>query len=138
MKRASTIFYRLGQVFSIIFAIIYSLFLVGGVIMTVMGGMNKATPILIIGIVVTVVFLFLLVMDIILIVLAGKAVKSMKQGAGKLSSHIVLVIFGLLSMDYFYVIGGVLGFIVARQDKQHLETAPIETKAETVEETKVE
>lgn len=117
MKRASTIFYRLGQVFSIIFAIIYSCFLIGGVIMTIMGGTNKATPILIVGIVVTLVFLFLLAMDIVLIVLAGKAVKSMKEDAGKLSPHILLVIFGLLSMDYFYVIGGVLGFIVARQDR---------------------
>ena len=138
MKRASTIFYRLGQVFSIIFAIIYSCFLIGGIVMTIMGGANKATPILIIGIVLMVVFLFLLAMDIVLIVLAGKAVKSMKQDAGKLSAHILLVIFGLLSMDYFYVIGGVLGFIVAKQDKKEADSAPIEVKAKTVEESKVE
>lgn len=138
MKRASTIFYRLGQVFTIIFAIIYGLFLVGGVIVMVAGIANNATPLIIIGVILAIVFVFLLAMDIVLIVIANKAVKSMKQQEGKVSPHILLIIFGLLSMDYFYVIGGVLGIITTKKDKEAINNAPIETKTETVSETKAE
>ena len=138
MKRASTIFYRLGQVFTIIFAIIYSLFLAIGVTVMVVGIINNATPLIIVGVILTIVFVFLLAMDIVLIVIANKAVKSMKQQEGKVSPHILLIIFGLLSMDYFYVIGGVLGIITTKKDKEAINNAPIETKTETVSETKAE
>lgn len=139
MKKASTIFYRLGQIFSIIFAIFYPLGLIAGIILIIVGVIQKAAPLGIFGGVLTAVFAFLLAMIIVVIILANKAVKSMKENAGKLAPHILLIIFGLLSLDDFYVIGGVLGAITTGKDKKALKEAPVEAEVEEVpEEPKAE
>lgn len=140
MKKASTVFYRLGQVFSVIMAIGEPICAIVGIVLLIVGIVNKNSPLMIFGGVFAGIFIFLFAMIIAVMVLANKAVKSMKEGTGKLSLHILLIIFGLLSFDDFYVIGGILGAITTGKDKRALKEqaeAPIEAEA-PAEEPKAE
>ena len=127
MKSASKVFYTVGFVFNVIGLIFSVLFVIALAL-----SMNnpeilqkiaqesgrgvefvKQTLSLMI-----IVFSASIFFDTLILVLTIIANKSLKEGNGKMSTHIILLIAGFLGVNLFYLLGGVFGVVAANEDTQ--------------------
>jgi hypothetical protein len=61
-------------------------------------------------------FSIALTINIILIFLVAHARKNLSEGNGRKTTHIVLLIVGILDVNVFYLLGGVFGLVAASDD----------------------
>ena len=125
MKSAAKIFYTIGFIFNILAFVIGILLLVllavsvnnAEIIAKVVAqtgyGEQMVREILLILIIILSIALLL---DIIAIVLTLKARKDLIDNNGKLSTHIILLIGGILTGNLFYLLGGIFGVSAANDD----------------------
>lgn len=70
--------------------------------------------------IVLVYFIFLcveLVVEALVLVVAIKALKNLKEDNGRIASHVMLIVIGIVGFDIFYLLGGIFGVVAANQDK---------------------
>ena len=123
MKKASRIMYTLGVVFNIIGLILV-------IVLPILGGIGYANPeevvkqssqgmtvedvkaasltLIIIGVIYIVVYL-------VVLFLALHAKKAVKNDKRENAPHIIMIVIGAISVDVFYLLGGIFGLVSENQ-----------------------
>lgn len=126
MKSASKIFYMIGFVFNIIAIIFGGLLLAFSIMgltdhelfLKIVTEVNRGEQLVRDTLILMIVLLSIeLVLDIIFLVIILRARKNLNEGNGKLSTHVVLLIAGILASNLFYLLGGVFGLVAASSDR---------------------
>ena len=60
--------------------------------------------------------IFLLVANLIVLIIAISAIKNLNRGTGRVGTHVILMIGGIISWDIFYFLGGLFGIIGGSKD----------------------
>ena len=60
--------------------------------------------------------LYLLIASAIVIALSKRAIRNLNKGNGRVGTHILLLIGGIICWDIWYVLGGIFGIIGASKD----------------------
>lgn len=60
--------------------------------------------------------IYLLVASAIVIALSKRAIRNLNRGNGRVGTHILLLIGGIICWDIFYILGGIFGIIGASRD----------------------
>ena len=55
--------------------------------------------------------IYLFVSNLIVILLARRAIRNLNEGNGRVGAHIILLIGGVICWDIFYVLGGIFGIV---------------------------
>lgn len=125
MKSAAKIFYLIGFIFNILALVIGILLLVLlavsvnnaeiiARVVTQTGYGEQLVREMILALIITLSIALLL--DIIAIILTLKARKDLIDNNGKLSTHIILLVGGVLTGNLFYLLGGIFGVSAASDD----------------------
>ena len=126
MKSASKIFYMIGFVFNVIAIIFGGLLLAFSIMgltdhelfLKIVAEVNRGEQLVRDSLILIIVLLSIeLVLDIIFLVIILRARKNLNEGNGKLSTHVVLLIAGILASNLFYLLGGVFGLVAASSDR---------------------
>ena len=126
MKSASKIFYMIGFVFNVIAIIFGGLLLAFSIMgltdhelfLKIVAEVNRGEQLVRDSLILIIVLLSIeLVLDIIFLVIILRARKNLNEGNGKLSTHVVLLIAGILASNLFYLLGGVFGLVAANSDR---------------------
>ena len=59
-----------------------------------------------------------LVVQIIVLVISFFASKNLRENSGRVASHVMMVVIGIIGFDVFYLLGGIFGCVSASQDLQ--------------------
>lgn len=126
MKNASRIMDTVGMVFNIIGLV---LVLIGAILFGVVAfnqdlinkiAQDSSQTADFVKNIVLVYFIFLcveLVVEALVLVVAIKALKNLKEDNGRIASHVMLIVIGIVGFDIFYLLGGIFGVVAANQDK---------------------
>ena len=126
MKNASRIMDTVGMVFNIIGLV---LVLIGAILFGVVTfnqdlvnkiAQDSSQTADFVKNIVLVYFIFLcveLVVEALILVVAIKALKNLKEDNGRIASHVMLIVIGIVGFDIFYLLGGIFGVVAANQDK---------------------
>lgn len=126
MKSASKIFYMIGFVFNIIAIIFGGLLLAFSIMgltdhelfLKIVTEVNRGEQLVRDSLILIIVLLSIeLVLEILFLVIILRARKNLNEGNGKLSTHVVLLIAGILASNLFYLLGGVFGLVAASSDR---------------------
>ena len=126
MKSASKIFYMIGFVFNVIAIIFGGLLLAFSIMgltdhelfLKIVAEVNRGEQLVRDSLILIIILLSIeLVLDIIFLVIILRARKNLNEGNGKLSTHVVLLIAGILASNLFYLLGGVFGLVAASSDR---------------------
>ena len=123
MKKASRVLYTIGRVFNIIGIV---LFITLAIIFAV-GAFDEETAARIAvdmkeplqtvkDLCMTCFVLFLIegILNIVTLILAIRAGRSIRNEDGKIAPHVTMIVIGALAWDPFYFIGGILGTVSAK------------------------
>lgn len=126
MKSASKVFYMIGFVFNII-AIIFGGLLLAFSIMgltdqelfeKIVQELQRGPQLVHDTLIFMIVLLSIeLVLDVLFLIIILRAKKDLNEGNGKLSTHVVLLIAGVLASNLFYLLGGIFGLVAASTDR---------------------
>ena len=126
MKSASKVFYMIGFVFNII-AIIFGGLLLAFSIMgltdqelfeKIVQELQRGPQLVHDTLIFMIVLLSIeLVLDVLFLIIILRAKKDLNEGNGKLSTHVVLLIAGILASNLFYLLGGIFGLVAASTDR---------------------
>ena len=125
MKSAAKIFYLIGFIFNVLALVIGILLLVllavsvnnAEIIARVVTQTGYGEQMVREMMFVLIIFLSIaMLLDIIAIILTLKARKDLIDNNGKLSTHIILLIGGVLTGNLFYLLGGIFGVSAASDD----------------------
>ena len=117
MKENSKLMYRLGRIFSFVFlGIACGLFVLHMILMIVHIVQEKDFGNDISRMISTSIWIVLL---IVLICLATRAMVSIENEPKNNSPHIVMIVFGALTGDIFYILGGIFGLVAIGQDNNN-------------------
>ena len=116
MKNASKTMYKIGRIFSFvllgitaILTIIYSILMIveitKGNFPRYLGDVIK--------------FSIWLSLVIVVIILASNALRAMEKDDKSNGPHIVMIVFGAISGDVFYLLGGIFGLIAIGQEEEN-------------------
>ena len=126
MKSASKVFYMIGFVFNIIAIIFGGLLLAFSIMgltdhelfLKIVAELNRGEQLVHDTLILMIVLLSIeLVLDILFLIIILKAKKDLNEGNGKLSTHVVLLIAGILASNLFYLLGGIFGLVAASTDR---------------------
>ena len=126
MKSASKVFYMIGFVFNIIAIIFGGLLLAFSIMgltdhelfLKIVAELNRGEKLVHDTLILMIVLLSIeLVLDILFLIIILKAKKDLNEGNGKLSTHVVLLIAGILASNLFYLLGGIFGLVAASTDR---------------------
>lgn len=122
MKKASSLFYLVGFIFNVIGLLISALLIILFAITVCDAGLLQqiaadftVEPIVIRQFLV----LFIIILAVGFVIetaisfLVLRAKKDLKEGTGKVGTHILLLILGILGFNLFYLIGGIFGVTVS-------------------------
>ena len=126
MKSASKVFYMIGFVFNIIAIIFGGLLLAFSIMgltdhelfLKIVAELNRGEQLVHDTLILMIVLLSIeLVLDVLFLVIILRAKKDLNEGNGKLSTHVVLLIAGILASNLFYLLGGIFGLVAASTDR---------------------
>ena len=126
MKSASKVFYMIGFVFNIIAIIFGGLLLAFSIMgltdhelfLKIVAELNRGEQLVHDTLILMIVLLSIeLVLDVLFLIIILKAKKDLNEGNGKLSTHVVLLIAGILASNLFYLLGGIFGLVAASTDR---------------------
>ena len=118
MKNSSETMYKIGRIFSFVLLGIAALLLVIHTILMIVAFANGHTGAgtgYIGNMIGDSIWLALI---IVVICLASKAINAMDQNEKEVAPHVTMIVFGALSCDVFYVLGGIFGIIAINQNNQ--------------------
>lgn len=117
MKEASKTMYKIGRIFSYVLLGIYALVIVLNIILLAVDATKDGSPIgdNISNIVTCSIFL---VLTILCIVFATRSIKEIEEGSKEAKPHIVMIVFGALCGDIFYLLGGIFGLVANGQSEE--------------------
>lgn len=133
MRNTQKILYKIGKIVSFVLLGIYALTLLINIIMLIVHAVNDNY----IGGDITgiVVFIIYIALIVVMIILAGKYTEDAEKApVDGLMPVILLMVFGLLSGNLLYLVGGVFGIIGASQEKNASEKKEEQPKEESKEE----
>ena len=136
MRNTQSILYKIGKIINFVLLGIYALtVLVNGIILIVDA---VAGNYWVDNLVSIIMFLFLIALVVVLIILCGKFEEEAKKApVDALTPVILLMVFGFVSGNWLYLVGGVFGIIAASQEKNEKGEQPKEeAKEEPKEENK--
>ena len=61
-------------------------------------------------------FIYLTVASLVVLSLSTRAIRNLNRGNGRVGTHILLLIGGVICWDIFYILGGIFGIIGASKD----------------------
>ena len=127
MRNTQKILYKIGKIVSFVLLGIYALTLLINIIMLIVHAVNDNY----IGGDITriVVFVIYIALIVVMIILAGKYTEEAEKApVDALTPVILLMVFGLLSGNLLYLVGGVFGIVGASQEKNASENKKEEPK----------
>ena len=130
MKNTSRVLYIIGLVLNVIGLILGALFL-----LVFAGSLNNAEVIqkvatdsgqtvelikqvLLLGVIVTAIYAALAILVLVLSIIA---LRNLKKGNGKIGTHVLLLVSGVLDLNPFYLFGGIFGVVAANQDANEID-----------------
>ena len=131
MKHSSKVMYAFGKVFSLILlAIALTLIAVFSTLMTIKlingEGLHYLSEVIRGSV--------WLVFILIAIFMTPNTLKAIEENERDNASHIVMIVFGALSSNIFFVLGGIFGIIAIAQANRNI----VENKEETKDDNKAE
>ena len=135
MRNTQSILYKIGKIINFVLLGIYALtVLVNGIILIVDA---VAGNYWVDNLVSIIMFLILIALVVVLIILCGKFEEEAKKApVDALTPVILLMVFGFVSGNWLYLVGGVFGIIAASQEKNGEGEKKEEAKEEPKEENK--
>ena len=131
MKHSSKVMYAFGKVFSLILlAIALTLIAVFSTLMTIKlingEGLHYLSEVIRGSV--------WLVFILVAIFMTPNTLKAIEENERDNTSHIVMIVFGALSSNIFFVLGGIFGIIAVAQTNRNI----VENKEETKDDNKAE
>ena len=125
MKKTSNLFYSIGFVLNIIGIVFYAVLIAIFAI-----AMNNAEAISKIAtdtgstveyvrqslLALVILISVSIVIDIVVSVFVLRAKRNLREGNGRTGTHILLLVLGILSINLFYLLGGIFGVVAAGDD----------------------
>ena len=115
MRKASSIMYKIGRIINIVLLVLSIVLIVLGIVTMVSGNTEIAedpdfaafaafgtASMLVFGIV-------LLIPNIIVLFFAKRAIMALESGSHAKFPHIIMIVLGAISQDYFFLLGGIFG-----------------------------
>ena len=136
MRNTQSILYKIGKIINFVLLGIYGLTFLLNLIFLIVDAVNDRIWADNLGTMISMLILAALV--IVLIILCGKFEEDAKKApVDALTPVILLMVFGLVSGNWLYLVGGVFGIIAASQEKNAQSEQPKEeAKEEPKEENK--
>ena len=137
MRNTQSILYKIGKIINFVLLGIYALtVLVNGIILIVDA---VAGNYWVDNLVSIIMFLIFIALVVVLIILCGKFEEEAKKApVDALTPVILLMVFGFVSGNWLYLVGGVFGIIAASQEKNEKGEQPKEEAKEEPKEEKAE
>lgn len=114
MRNASKTMYKIGRVFSFVLLGLAALLLLIYSIMMIVEITKGNFPAYLGNVIGWTIWLALIV---VVVILASNAIKSTEEGEKVPGPHIVMIVFGAISGDVFYILGGIFGLIANGQEE---------------------
>lgn len=125
MKKTSNLFYSIGFVLNIIGIVFYAVLIAIFAI-----AMNNAEAISKIAtdtgstveyvrqslLALVILISVSIVIDIVVSIFVLRAKRNLREGNGRTGTHILLLVLGILSINLFYLLGGIFGVVAAGDD----------------------
>ena len=130
MKKASNVFYSIGFVLNILGIVFYILGIIGlavvysnhDLIKQISTELNRGEAFVKDALIVYLIFLSIVtVIEIVISLFVLRAKKNLKAGNGKIGTHILLLILGILGTNLFYLLGVIFGMVAASGDNSVIE-----------------
>ena len=117
MRNASRVMYKIGRIFSFVLLALFAfLFIYNFIFLFVHIGKDAGAAVIGSDIGQMIWALIWTGLVIVLIILATKAIKNMEEDAKANGPHIVMIVFGAITGDIFYLLGGIFGLIAIGQE----------------------
>lgn len=114
MRNASKTMYKIGRIFSFVLLGIAALLSVLFLIFMILDLVNGRGLGLLGNLISSIFWLSLI---IVVIILATNAIKNTEKDNKNPGPHIVMIVFGAISGDVFYLLGGIFGLIANGQEE---------------------
>lgn len=129
MRNTQKTLYKIGSIINWVLMGLFALIIVLNIILLIVDGANdRATGDNISAIVTYTIFLILVIVLLILVKKFEEA--ALKAQTNALAPVILLMVFGVLSWNLLYTVGGVFGIIAATQESSGKENSSEDKKAE--------
>ena len=124
MKSAAKILYTIGKVINIIGIVACAILVAAGIAVSALGAQAietngvelTAEQIAVLGVGLIVAGVISLIIEIVVLVFASKAIKAVGDGAKSNAPHIIMIVIGVIGSDIFYLLGGIFGLVSESQD----------------------
>lgn len=116
MKNASKTMYKIGRVFSFVLLGIAALLTVIYTILMIVEATKGNFPAYLGSVIGYVIWVALVV---VVIILASNALRSIEQDSKANGPHILMIVFGAISGDIFYLLGGIFGLVAIGQEEEN-------------------
>lgn len=116
MKNASETMYRIGRIFNFILLGIYAILIVVNLVSMIVGltDSNRSAQVssAVSGLITNII---LIALTVVLLFLAKKAMTDIEADGTNQTPHILMIVFGVLTGDVFYLLGGIFGLVAISQ-----------------------
>ena len=137
MQNASNTMYRIGRIFTIIELILGPIFILIGIILAIVGGIQDPVNQAMVSNGGTLIGwgIYFIVVSILCLVFVGKAQKELANRDSRNPTPFILtIVFGAIAQNVFYVLAGIFGLIAdGQQGGQKEEPKEVEQKEEPKE-----
>ena len=117
MRNASQVMYKIGRIFSFVLLALFAVLFVVYSILLVVHNIQDAGAAVIGSDIGTMIWALIWTgLVIVLIILATRAIKTMQEDSKANAPHIVMIVFGAITGDIFYLLGGIFGLIAIGQE----------------------
>ena len=117
MRNASQVMYKIGRIFSFVLLALFAVLFVVYSILLVVHIIQDAGAAVIGSDIGTMIWALIWTgLVIVLIILATRAIKTMQEDSKANAPHIVMIVFGAITGDIFYLLGGIFGLIAIGQE----------------------
>ena len=137
MQNASNTMYRIGRIFTIIELILGPIFILIGIILAIVGGLQDPVNQAMVSNGGSMIGwgIYFIVVSILCLVFVGKAQKELANRDSRNPTPFILtIVFGAIAQNVFYVLAGIFGLIAdGQQGGQKEEPKEVEQKEEPKE-----
>ena len=127
MRNSSKTMYKIGRIFSFVLVGLYALAFILNLVWMIVHIVDGLAASVIASDIVGMVFAAIwIVLAVLCIVFATKAIKEIDEGTKNNAPQILMIVWGAIVGNIFYVLGGIFGLIANGQEKEQPKEEPKE------------
>ena len=113
MKNASATMYKIGRIFTFVLLGIAALLVLIYSILMIVGIVNGNFPAYLSNVIGNSIWLGII---IVVLIVAANSIRAIEEGTKETTPHILMIVFGAISGNVFYVLGGIFGLVALGQE----------------------